>query len=98
MLVKSSVILIFVPFEVTVLLYMMWSVIGWQALVGASSIAVVVVYINVLSGLCFTLQNKTTAITRKRLALIQEIISGIRTVKMNAWETVFTERVKNLRR
>lgn len=44
------------------------------------------------------LRHKTAVATDKRLEVMNEIISGIRAVKLYAWEWSFTEIIKQLRR
>ena len=44
------------------------------------------------------LQEKVTTLTDKRLRLIYDVISGIRVLKMNAWEWCFRDLVSGIRR
>lgn len=44
------------------------------------------------------LRDKAAAFTDERLVVMNEIISGIRAVKMYAWEWNFRDAVWNLRR
>ena len=44
------------------------------------------------------LQVKVTTLTDKRLRLIYDVISGIRVLKMNAWEWCFRDLVSGVRR
>ena len=86
------------PFEVVVSMLLLWQLIGWQALVGASFMVLVVLYTSVMSGLSAKLRKKAATVTDKRLAVMNEIISGIRAVKMYAWEENYCSLVKRLRR
>ncbi|KAI4581551.1 hypothetical protein MJG53_009994 [Ovis ammon polii x Ovis aries] len=41
--------------------------------------------------------SKTAALTDKRIRTMSEVITGIRTIKMNAWEKSFIDRITRLR-
>ena len=44
------------------------------------------------------LRSKTAALTDDRIRTMSEVITGIRTVKMNAWEKSFIDLITRLRR
>ncbi|KAI4565339.1 hypothetical protein MJT46_009682 [Ovis ammon polii x Ovis aries] len=44
------------------------------------------------------MKSKTAALTDKRIRTMSEVITGIRTIKMNAWEKSFIDRITRLRR
>lgn len=72
--------------------------IGWKALIGAVFFVIVVLYIVLIAGKLSEIETKVGSFTDARLALMNEIICGIRAVKMHALEMNFIERVKRLRR
>ncbi|XP_001637478.3 ATP-binding cassette sub-family C member 4 isoform X1 [Nematostella vectensis] len=72
--------------------------IGWQGLAGLVVLAVFVVISYCLSKLFSRLRQEQCVITDKRLSAMNEIISGIRALKMNALEWKYSEEVRHLRR
>ena len=96
--VLALAILISAPFEIVGSVCIFWVLIGWKALIGAGFFVLVVLYIVLIARKMSDFQRKATGFTDRRLALINEIIHGIRMVTMNAWEWNFRDKVKRLRR
>ena len=94
----SMLFLVFAPIEILSSGLLLWYLIGWQALVGAGFFLVVITYISVLSRKAGHLREKAASVTDKRLEIMNEIIVGIRAVKMHAWEWNFTDIIKSLRK
>ena len=44
------------------------------------------------------LRSKTAAVTDDRIRTMREVITGIKTIKMNAWEKSFIDLITRLRR
>ena len=65
---------------------------------GAGFFLIVVAYISVLSRKAGKLREKAASITDERLAIMNEVISGIRAVKLNAWEWNFRDMIRHLRK
>lgn len=86
------------PLEIVISLLILWYLIGWKALVGASFLIVLVAFQMLMARKAAKLRKKAAAFTDKRLVVMNEIISGIRAVKMHAWEWNFRDIVCNLRR
>lgn len=89
---------LFAPLEISASCFILWFLIGWRALAGVAFYAVALVYIILISHQSGQLRLKTAAATDRRLEAMNEILSGIRTVKMYAWEWNFAEMIKQLRR
>lgn len=90
--------LLFAPMEIISSGILLWHLIGWQALVGAGFFLIVVTYISVLSRKAGKLREKAASVTDERLAIMNEVISGIRAVKLNAWEWNFRDMIRHLRK
>ena len=45
-----------------------------------------------------TLRGETAKKTDERISLMNEIINGIKVIKMYAWETLFARQIENARR
>ena len=96
--VLALAMLISAPFEIVGSICIFWVLIGWKALIGAGFFLLVVLYIVLIARKISGFQRKAAGFTDRRLALINEIIHGIRAVKMNAWEWNFRDKVNRVRR
>ena len=76
----------------------MWYLVSWQAMIGASIFLLVSVYNSVAASKAGKIRNKAAAQTDKRLTVIKEIVTGIRVVKMYAWEWNFRDLIAQIRR
>lgn len=94
----SIMFLLFAPVEIISSGILLWHLVGWQALVGAGFFLVVITYISVLSRKAGQLREKAASVTDERLEIMNEVIGGIRAVKMHAWEWKFRDMIRNLRR
>ena len=86
------------PLEIVISLLILWYLIGWKALVGAAFFIVLVAFQMLMARKAAKLRKKAAAFTDKRLVVMNEIITGIRAVKMHAWEWNFRDIVRDLRR
>ena len=71
--------------------------VGWLALVGAVTFLLVAAYIVLVASKLTDLRRKAAAFTDQRLAIVSEVIAGIRAVKMRALEGYFQEKLNKLR-
>jgi len=88
----------FAPLEILGCGIILFLLIGWKALVGIGFYVVSIIYITAMSYENGKLRHKIASVTDRRLEAMNEIVSGIRAVKMYAWEWNFTESIKQLRR
>ena len=86
------------PLELITNLVILWYLIGWEALVGAAIFFVLVVFQMLMASKAAKLRAKAANFTDERLVVMNEIISGIRAVKMYAWEWKFRDLVRDIRR
>ena len=86
------------PPEIIINLFILWYLIGWKALVGAAFLVGIVGFQMLMARKAAKLRKKAATFTDKRLVVMNEIISGIRAVKMHAWEWNFRDIVRDLRR
>ncbi|KAL9973022.1 hypothetical protein ACROYT_G019427 [Oculina patagonica] len=91
-------LLLFAPLEILASCVILWLLIGWRALAGVAFYVIALVYIILISHQSGQLRRKTAAATDRRLEAMNEIVSGIRAVKMYSWESSFAELIKQLRR
>ena len=71
----------------------MYQVLGWPALVGVASLFLATPITLVLAKLISDLMAAQMKVKDERLRVLSEIISGMRVVKLFAWEVPFTERI-----
>ena len=86
------------PFDLTILGILLWVLIGWQALMGLIFPLILIPYLSETTGWVAKLRMRAAQVTDKRLAVMNEIISGIRAVKMYAWEWPYRDKVRQIRR
>lgn len=55
-------------------------------------------YVNVLMVRFFVFRSKTATLTDSRIRTMNEVVSGIRIIKMYAWEKPFASLVADIRR
>ena len=72
--------------------------IGWQALMGAIFMCLLVPYFAGLSYASAALRLRTAAVSDRRISLMNEAVSGIRAIKTHVWEDEYREKIKHTRR
>ena len=88
----------FVPLDIVASVVLVWYLVAWPALIGASFFLLVVAYGSFAAHKAGKVRHQSAAVTDKRLEIMKEIITGIRVVKMYAWEWNFTDLVAQIRR
>ena len=86
------------PMELSISLGILWYFIGWEALIGTTVFFVLVAFQILLARKAADLRKKAATFTDERLMVMNEIIAGIRAVKMFAWEWNFIDVVRELRK
>ena len=67
-------------------------------MIGASIFLLISAYNSIAASKAGNIRNKAAAQTDKRLTVIKEIVTGIRVVKMYAWEWNFRDLIAQIRR
>ncbi|CAG2104616.1 unnamed protein product [Medioppia subpectinata] len=81
------------PLQAVIVLYLLWPYLRWACLTGMG-ILVLFIPFQVLMGRMFrSIRQKTAKLTDSRIRLMQEIIAGMRVIKMYAWEQPFAQLV-----
>ena len=86
------------PFDLVVLGILLWTLIGWQAVTGLAFALILIPYEAEMTGWVAKLRMQAARVTDNRLAVMNEIVSGIRAVKMYAWEWPYRDAVRLIRR
>ena len=72
--------------------------VGWQVIVGFILLSVLLPCFSGLSHGGAVLRLRTAAVSDRRISLINQVVSGIRAIKTNAWEDEYRKKIKNVRR
>lgn len=86
------------PFDLVILGILLWVLIGWQAVAGLAFALILIPYEAEMTGWVAKLRMQAARVTDKRLAVMNEIVSGIRAVKMYAWEWPYRDAVRMVRK
>lgn len=86
------------PFDLVILGILLWVLIGWQAVTGLAFALILIPYEAEMTGWVAKLRMQAARVTDKRLGVMNEIVSGIRAVKMYAWELPYRDAVRAIRR
>ena len=71
---------------------------GWNALSGVAFLVFLATYFGAMGKVCAWIRCKISHVADGRVDILHSIISGIRVLKMNAWEWPFLGRVQEIRR
>ncbi|KAI4565332.1 hypothetical protein MJT46_009675 [Ovis ammon polii x Ovis aries] len=85
------------PLQAVTVTALLWMEIGVSCLAGMAVLIILLLLQTCFGKLFSSLRSKTAALTDKRIRTISEVITGIRTIKMNAWEKSFIDRITRLR-
>lgn len=88
----------FSTLDVIISLAIVWMVSSWQGLIGTSFLVIVFAYGSVVAKKAGEMRRNAAELIDKRLQIIEEIIKGIRAMKMYAWEWNLRELVAKIRR
>ena len=85
-------------FYIPIAFYLLLTLFHWEAITGAFFLLSLVAFFLFASYLVGKLRRQTAQISDKRIAVMNELVSGIRAVKTQAWEDNYDESVKEIRR
>ncbi|XP_040091303.1 multidrug resistance-associated protein 4-like, partial [Oryx dammah] len=86
------------PLQAVAVTALLWMEIGISCLAGMAVLIILLLLQSCFGKLFSSLRSKTAALTDHRIKTMSEVITGIRTIKMNAWEKSFIDRITRLRR
>ncbi|XP_055398768.1 ATP-binding cassette sub-family C member 4-like [Bubalus kerabau] len=86
------------PLQAVAVTALLWMEIGMSCLAGMAVLIILLLLQSCFGMLFSSLWSKTAALTDDRIRTMSEVITGIRTVKMNAWEKSFIDLITRLRR
>ncbi|KAF6375882.1 ATP binding cassette subfamily C member 4 [Rhinolophus ferrumequinum] len=86
------------PLQAIVVTALLWMEIGISCLAGMAVLIILLPLQSCIGKLFSSLRSKTAAFTDVRIRTMNEVITGIRIIKMYAWEKSFADLITNLRR
>ncbi|XP_060250583.1 ATP-binding cassette sub-family C member 4-like isoform X6 [Ovis aries] len=86
------------PLQVIAVTALLWMEIGMSCLAGMAVLIILLLLQSCFGKLFSSLRSKTAALTDDRISTMSEVISGIKTIKMNAWEKSFIDHISRLRK
>ncbi|XP_061693359.1 ATP-binding cassette sub-family C member 4-like [Syngnathoides biaculeatus] len=86
------------PLQAVVIIYFLWYEIGPSCLAGVAVIAFMMPVQTWFGKLFGIFRSKTAVLTDNRIRIMNEVVSGIRIIKMYAWENPFSSLVTESRR
>ncbi|XP_065758084.1 ATP-binding cassette sub-family C member 4-like [Muntiacus reevesi] len=86
------------PLQAIAVTALLWMEIGMSCLAGMAVLIILLLLQSCIGKLFSSLRSKTAALTDDRIRTMSEVISGIRTIKMNVWEKSFIDLITELRR
>ncbi|XP_066562799.1 ATP-binding cassette sub-family C member 4 [Amia ocellicauda] len=86
------------PLQVAAVIALLWEEIGPSCLAGMAVLIFLMPLQTFFGRLFSSLRSKTAAFTDSRIRTMNEVVSGIRIIKMYAWEKPFAELVNDVRR
>ncbi|XP_077530982.1 multidrug resistance-associated protein 1-like [Haemaphysalis longicornis] len=85
------------PIQVVVATYLLWQQLGVATLGGLASVVALLPVNAVVTGFLRTYQAKVMQEKDRRIKLMNEILAGIKVLKLYAWEEAFEKRVQEVR-
>ncbi|KAI1286762.1 Multidrug resistance-associated protein 1 [Halotydeus destructor] len=86
------------PLQITIAMYLLWQQLGVATIAGIVVMIILIPLNAYITTKWRKIQRALMLQKDKRSKLMNEIINGIRVLKMYAWETSFSDQVKNIRK
>ncbi|KAL9951147.1 hypothetical protein ACROYT_G043760 [Oculina patagonica] len=96
--VKWFFVSVFRSLDLVAISILLAYLIGWQALMGAIFLCLLVPYFALLSYVGAALRVRTAALSDRRISLMNQVVSGIRAIKAHAWEDEYRKKINHTRR
>ncbi|XP_022163687.1 ATP-binding cassette sub-family C member Sur-like [Myzus persicae] len=87
-----------IPLKIIILIYLLYLKLGWSAIVGSACCIVIMIPLQFFIGKKMSSNSKEISnLSDKRLQLTNEVLQGIRLVKLCGWENEFVDRITDAR-
>ena len=84
--------------ELLIVTFLLVYFIGWQALMGIILLCMTLPCYLGFAHAGAVLRLRTEEVSDRRITLINQVVTGIRAIKTNAWEDEYRKKIKNTRR
>nr|XP_039268709.1 multidrug resistance-associated protein 1-like isoform X3 [Styela clava] len=85
------------PFQIIFALYFLWNILGPSVLAGLAVMILLIPVNAVIANKARALQVKQMKYKDERIKLMNEILNGIKVLKLYAWETSFQKKILDIR-
>lgn len=85
------------PLQIGLALYFLWEYLGWSTLVGLGAMIALLPFNGILAKKSQDLQVKQMKFKDERIKMMNEVLNGIKVLKLYAWEPSFEKRVLEVR-
>jgi len=85
------------PLQISVAFMFLWGILGPSSLAGVGVMILLVPFNASVSSIIRKLQTRQMKNKDKRIKMMSEIISGIKSIKLYAWEAFFEKNVTDIR-
>uniref|UniRef100_H2Z8G2 Multidrug resistance-associated protein 1 n=1 Tax=Ciona savignyi TaxID=51511 RepID=H2Z8G2_CIOSA len=85
------------PFQIILALYFLWNILGPSVLAGLAVMVLLIPVNGVIAAKARALQVKQMKYKDERIKLMNEILNGMKVLKMYAWEMSFKDKVTSIR-
>ncbi|KAG8186529.1 hypothetical protein JTE90_023957 [Oedothorax gibbosus] len=86
------------PIQTMIIIAVLWTYIGYASFAGVSVLLLYIPFQGLMGRFFSKLRLKTAVLTDERIRLMNEIIGGMRVIKMYGWEFPFADLVASIRR
>lgn len=87
-----------IPLKIIILIYLLYLKLGWSAIIGSACCIVIMIPLQFFIGKKMSSNSKEISnLSDKRLQLTNEVLQGIRLVKLCGWENEFVDRITDAR-
>jgi ABC-type multidrug transport system fused ATPase/permease subunit len=84
-------------FQIIIALYFLWKQVGISCLGGVAVIILTIPFTGRISGHLKTIQKALSKLRDERIKLTNEVLNGIRVIKLQSWEKEFMKRILQVR-
>ncbi|CAD5119335.1 DgyrCDS7955 [Dimorphilus gyrociliatus] len=85
------------PFQISICLYMLWQLVGPSVLAGTAFLVVILPINAVIIKYQKKFQTEQLKFTDSRIKLVNQMLNGIKVLKLYAWEKLFEEKIAEKR-
>ncbi len=86
------------PLQSALILFILWDHLQWACLAGVGVLLLLIPFQGVMGRLFQSVRRKTAQLTDHRIRIMNEVITGMRVIKMYTWEKAFAQLVELARK